>query len=71
MPSLEVVSLSVNRISTLKYFSTCSKLQELYLRKNNVLDLKEIRYLVKLPALRVLWLHDNPCAQVCHLSYKG
>ena len=27
MPNLEVISLSVNHIATLKYFSTCQKLQ--------------------------------------------
>lgn len=46
MPNLEVVSLSVNRISGLKDFAKCPKLQvsyslikELYLRKNNIADL--------------------------------
>jgi cilla- and flagella-associated protein len=38
--------------------------QELYLRKNCINDLREIRYLTKLPSLKVLWLHDNPCALV-------
>ncbi len=38
--------------------------QELYLRKNNIKYLQEIKYLAKLPSLKVLWLHDNPCAQV-------
>ncbi len=49
MPNLEVLSLSVNKISTLKDFACCSKLTELYLRKNNITDIKEIRYLVNLP----------------------
>ena len=39
-------------------------IKELYLRKNCINDLKEIRYLIKLPTLKVLWLHDNPCAMV-------
>jgi cilla- and flagella-associated protein len=39
-------------------------IQELYLRKNSISDIREIRYLVKLPQLKVLWLHDNPCAQI-------
>ena len=34
MPNVEVLSLSVNKISTLKDFSYCPALQELYLRKN-------------------------------------
>ncbi len=44
--------------------SKWSPIQELYLRKNCINDLKEIRYLTKLPTLKVLWLHDNPCAMV-------
>lgn len=39
MPNLEVLSLSVNKISTLKDIVLCHKLQELYLRKNNVKDI--------------------------------
>lgn len=64
MPQVEVLSLSVNKISSLKEFSNCYKLQELYLRKNAIEDLSEIRYLSDLPELRVLWLSDNPCAEV-------
>jgi len=62
MPNVEILSLSVNRINTLKEFSNCPKLQELYLRKNNIADLSEIRYLINLPDLKILWLWDNPCA---------
>ena len=36
----------------------------MYLRKNNIQDIREIRHLVRLPQLKVLWLHDNPCATV-------
>jgi Leucine-rich repeat (LRR) protein len=45
LPNLEVVSLSVNKISTLADFAACPKIQELYLRKNNVEDLGEIYHL--------------------------
>ncbi len=62
MPNVEILSLSVNRINTLKEFSYCPKLQELYLRKNNIADLSEIRYLINLSDLKILWLWDNPCA---------
>ncbi|GLI67636.1 hypothetical protein VaNZ11_011884, partial [Volvox africanus] len=68
LPNLEVLSLSVNRLSSLKDFRHCSKLQELYLRKNEVKDLNEIQHLVHLKDLRVLWLSDNPCAD--HPNYK-
>lgn len=63
MPNLEVLSLSVNKINTLKHFQHCRKLTELYLRKNLIQDLSEIRYLQNLPNLRVLWLWDNPCSE--------
>lgn len=54
MPNLEVLSLSVNKITTLKHFGYCRKLTELYLRKNLISDLNEIRYLQDLPSLKVL-----------------
>jgi Leucine-rich repeat (LRR) protein len=42
LPNLEVLSLSVNSISTLKEIVKCPKLSELYLRKNNIADINEI-----------------------------
>ena len=39
MNNVEVLSLSVNKISTLKSFHHCTKLTELYLRKNAIHDL--------------------------------
>ena len=63
MPNLEIASLSLNNITSLREFSKCSKLTELYLRKNQISDLNEIRYLSDLPNLRVLWLSNNPCAE--------
>lgn len=69
LPNVQVLSLSVNRISSLREFSHCSKLQELYLRKNDVSDLNELGYLAGLKDLRVLWLSDNPCAE--HPKYKA
>ncbi|XP_071103176.1 cilia- and flagella-associated protein 410-like [Haliotis cracherodii] len=62
MPSLEVCSLSVNEVDTLRDFAHCPNLQELYIRKNNVKNLTDIQYLKKLPKLRMLWLSENPCA---------
>lgn len=46
MPNLEVVSMSVNKIETLKSFSYCLKIQELYLRKNQIKDIQEVQHLV-------------------------
>jgi cilla- and flagella-associated protein len=42
LPNIEVLSLSVNCISSLQHFSTCSKLRELYLRKNEIEDLTQV-----------------------------
>jgi len=67
MPQVEVLSLSVNRITSLQYFSECKSLKELYLRKNEVSDLAQVRYLGALP-LKILWLCDNPCA--AHPLYR-
>eukprot|EP01012_Entosiphon_sulcatum_P065393 TRINITY_DN94335_c0_g1_i1.p1 TRINITY_DN94335_c0_g1~~TRINITY_DN94335_c0_g1_i1.p1 ORF type:complete len:282 (+),score=41.89 TRINITY_DN94335_c0_g1_i1:33-848(+) len=63
MVNVEVLSLSVNKISTLKDFANCLKLQELYLRKNQIRDLEEVNWLKNLPVLKILWLCDNPCAE--------
>ncbi len=69
MPNIEVLSLSVNKINSLKEFANCSKLQELYVRSNNIKDLAEVEYLADLRDLRVLWLSENPCAN--HPSYRA
>jgi cilla- and flagella-associated protein len=36
MPNVEVLSLSMNQITSLRDFSGCGKLRELYLRRNKV-----------------------------------
>lgn len=36
MPNVEILSLSLNRIATLKDFANCKRLTELYLRKNHI-----------------------------------
>ncbi|XP_037014056.2 cilia- and flagella-associated protein 410 [Artibeus jamaicensis] len=61
MPSLEVITLSVNSVSTLEPVSQCQQLSELYLRRNRIASLTELSYLKGLPRLRVLWLAENPC----------
>lgn len=66
MPNLEVLSLSVNQVASLEDLNHCSKLTELYLRKNDICDLSEILHLKGLRHLRVLWLGDNPCATLPH-----
>ncbi|XP_052805230.1 cilia- and flagella-associated protein 410-like [Mya arenaria] len=64
MPNLEVCSVSVNEITTLQDFEDCVNLQELYIRNNKIEHLHEICYLKKCEKLRILWLADNPCANV-------
>ena len=45
MPNIEICSLSLNKIISLKEFSSSKKLTELYLRKNLISDLLEVKYL--------------------------
>ena len=68
MPNLEICSLSLNKINSLKDFATQKKLAELYLRKNLIADLSETKYLQYCPNLKVLWLWDNPIAD--HPLYR-
>lgn len=68
MPNLEVISLSVNKLTSLQDFAHCAKLSELYLRKNCISELSEVKFLSKLRDLKVLWLWDNPCAE--SVSYR-
>lgn len=68
MPNIEVLALSINKISTLKDFQNLIKLQELYIRRNNIKNLAEIKYLQRLPNLHTLWLSENPCAD--HPNYR-
>ncbi|KAF6207677.1 hypothetical protein GE061_016124 [Apolygus lucorum] len=62
MTDVTVLSLSVNNIETLEVFQYCTKLQELFVRKNKIKDLNEVCYLRDLVHLKNLWLGDNPCA---------
>ncbi len=54
----------MNNISTLSPFQHCPKLQELYLRKNKIGDLREVVHLSRLPQLKVLWLSENPVSEL-------
>ena len=60
MPNIEICSLSLNKVKSLRDFQNCRKLVELYLRKNQIENLQELKYLQNLPSLKVLWLWDNP-----------
>ncbi|CAH0716767.1 unnamed protein product, partial [Brenthis ino] len=68
MPNVEVLALSINKIRTLVDFAGCRRLRELYVRKNEIRDLSEIRHLRHLPDLTSLWLDENPCT--LHPEYR-
>jgi Leucine-rich repeat (LRR) protein len=68
IPMLEVCSLSLNNITSLKSFAYCQHLQELFLRKNNISDLLEVKHLRNCVRLKVLWLQDNPISK--HPLYR-
>jgi Leucine-rich repeat (LRR) protein len=68
MPNIEVLSLSFNKINQLQDLASCSKLRELYMRKNLISDLREIKYLVDCHNLKTLWLAENPCSS--HKDYR-
>ncbi|KAL0967028.1 hypothetical protein UPYG_G00303660 [Umbra pygmaea] len=61
IPHIEVLTLSVNSISSLSPLSGCLFLTELYLRRNLIPVLSELSHLRPLPRLKVLWLAENPC----------
>ncbi|CAJ0597382.1 unnamed protein product [Cylicocyclus nassatus] len=63
MVNIEVLSLSVNRVETLQPLRNCTRLVELYLRKNNIQSLTELEHLKDLRNLRVLWIDENPCTK--------
>jgi len=60
MKGLKLISLSANKISSLKPLENLIQLKELYLRQNNISDLNEINYLSNCPNLKSLWLVGNP-----------
>lgn len=70
VPNLEVVSLSVNKIKTLKPFSKLAKLRDLYLRNNKISTFSEINYLKNNANLRVLTLNENPISDLPNYRKK-
>eukprot|EP00096_Caligus_rogercresseyi_P004674 TRINITY_DN1906_c0_g1_i2.p1 TRINITY_DN1906_c0_g1~~TRINITY_DN1906_c0_g1_i2.p1 ORF type:complete len:362 (-),score=75.95 TRINITY_DN1906_c0_g1_i2:120-1205(-) len=61
LKNVEVLSLSVNNITSLSDIQYCGKLKELFIRKNKIHDLGEILWLRGLQSLTNLWLEENPC----------
>ncbi|CAN9503265.1 unnamed protein product [Ophioblennius macclurei] len=70
MPNIEVLTLSVNSISSLAPLSGCLSLSELYLRRNMIPSLSELSHLRQLSRLRVLWLAENPCCGTDTNQYR-
>ncbi|XP_061791278.1 cilia and flagella associated protein 410 [Nerophis lumbriciformis] len=70
MPNIEVLTLSVNSISSLSPLAGCLSLCELYLRSNTIPSLSELHYLRSMTRLRVLWLADNPCCGTDSSGYR-
>uniref|UniRef100_A0A0N5AGF7 LRRcap domain-containing protein n=1 Tax=Syphacia muris TaxID=451379 RepID=A0A0N5AGF7_9BILA len=52
---------SMNRVSCLSPLQHCEKLEELYLRRNEIMSLNELEHLKGLKNLKILWIDDNPC----------
>ena len=63
MKSLKVISLSANKISSLKPFEKLENLKELYIRNNNISNIDEIDYLKDKANLKSLWMSDNPVSK--------
>ncbi|KAK9886726.1 hypothetical protein WA026_017643 [Henosepilachna vigintioctopunctata] len=55
---------SINKISSLADFQQCKRLEELYIRQNEIEDINQVVYLQNLQNLKNLWLGENPCAKV-------
>ncbi|GMT19640.1 hypothetical protein PFISCL1PPCAC_10937 [Pristionchus fissidentatus] len=70
MSNMEVLSLSVNEISTLAPLRNCRKLKELYVRKNKICSLQELDHIKDLPDLHTLWIDENPCTMANDYRYK-
>ena len=68
MPNVEVLSLSVNKIRSLRAFRNCRWLTELYLRKNDVTDIMEVTHLqvviACLPAITPASTQESESARV-------
>ena len=56
MKSLKVISLSANKISSLKPFEKLGNLKELYIKNNNISNIDEIDYLKDNANLKALWM---------------
>eukprot|EP00092_Neocalanus_flemingeri_P013855 GFUD01014946.1.p1 GENE.GFUD01014946.1~~GFUD01014946.1.p1 ORF type:complete len:365 (-),score=133.53 GFUD01014946.1:100-1194(-) len=63
LQNVEMLSLSLNSLTSLSDFQDNKNLQELFVRKNQIQSLKELIWLRDLSRLKHLWLAENPCAE--------
>jgi hypothetical protein len=70
LPKLEIVSLNDNNIKNLEVFQNHENLKELYLRKNFIATLEQIKYLEKCKNLSILVLKDNPITSISDYKNK-
>ncbi len=70
LPKLEIVSLNDNNIRNLEVFQNHENLKELYLRKNFIATLEQIKYLEKCKNLSILVLKDNPITSISDYKNK-
>ncbi len=61
---------SVNQVCSLEHISSCQHLSELYLRRNKIPSLSELKHLQQLSRLKVLWLSENPCCDADPHKYR-
>ena len=64
LPNIEIISLSLNKITSLSAFKNMKHLKELYLRKNQIADIKEIEGLRLCTNLKILTLIENPITEI-------
>ena len=69
MSNIEILTLSVNSLTSLESIQYCKNLCELYIRNNKIENIEEIYYLKKLKNLKILWLADNQCAEDTNYRY--
>jgi len=63
LDQVEVLSLSVNNITSLEDIQDCRNLKELFVRKNKIATLSEVLWLRPLRKLSSLMMSENPCSE--------
>jgi hypothetical protein len=64
LENIEIITLSVNNIKSLDSLSKCHKIRELYIRKNLIEDLNQLKNLKECKDLKLIWIEDNPCTRI-------